>query len=82
MKTKLTDLIFHLDDLSNTEIMDLRKHYLKYSQECGECINCELKYHILEVYALHKMKHIPNRRSSQYDRIAEDFIHVKYDKEN
>lgn len=79
VKTKLTELLFHLDQLPNQDINEIRSHYMKFSRECGQCHDCELRYHVLEVYQLHKSLHKHNQRKSADYQWAEMFVHKHYD---
>jgi Na+-translocating ferredoxin:NAD+ oxidoreductase RnfC subunit len=79
LKQKLNDLVFHLDTLSYDEVKELEKHFLQFSRDCGVCQDCELRYHVMQVYKLHRFQHQHNRRHSIYDEMAETFVHKHYD---
>lgn len=72
----LNDKLKRLNTLQGYMRKELKDHFLQYSRECGLCKECELRYHIVEIYELRCVnpKHKHNLRKGDIYTRAEEFV--------
>lgn len=72
----LNDKLKRLNTLQGVLRKELKEHFLKYSQECGLCNSCDLRYNIVEIYELRCVNpnYKPNLKKGDLYTQAEEFV--------